>query len=57
MEMSKLVPQLLRRYHVQLADPKAEWTLHDYWFVRQEGLRCVLTRRTRTVDREKTATR
>ncbi|KIW13441.1 hypothetical protein PV08_08629 [Exophiala spinifera] len=53
MEMSKLVPQLLRRYHVQLADPAAEWTLHDYWFVKQEGLRCVLTRRTRK-DRRKT---
>jgi hypothetical protein len=47
MEMSKLVPQLLRRYHVELADQQAEWTLHDYWFVRQEGLRCVLTRRTK----------
>jgi cytochrome P450 len=45
MEMSKLVPQLLRRYHVQLADPTAEWELHDYWFVKQEGLRCILTRR------------
>ncbi|KAI1615456.1 putative P450 monooxygenase [Exophiala viscosa] len=50
MEMSKLAPQLLRRYHVQLADPMAEWTLHDYWFVRQEGLRCVLTRRTKMVQ-------
>ncbi|KAK5266971.1 hypothetical protein LTR99_006071 [Exophiala xenobiotica] len=47
MEMSKLVPQLLRRYHVELADQQAEWTLHDYWFVRQEGLRCVLTRHTK----------
>ncbi|KIX99149.1 uncharacterized protein Z520_04725 [Fonsecaea multimorphosa CBS 102226] len=45
MEMSKLVPQLLRRYHVQLADPNAEWELFDYWFVKQEGLRCILTRR------------
>jgi cytochrome P450 len=45
MEMSKLVPQLLRRYHVELADPSAEWELFDYWFVKQEGLRCVLTRR------------
>ncbi|KIW99468.1 uncharacterized protein Z518_11207 [Rhinocladiella mackenziei CBS 650.93] len=45
MEMSKLVPQLLRRYHVELADPKAEWELFDYWFVQQEGLRCILARR------------
>ena len=45
MEMSKLVPQLLRRYHVELADPNAEWELFDYWFVKQEGLRCVLSRR------------
>ncbi|OCT45484.1 Pisatin demethylase [Cladophialophora carrionii] len=45
MEMSKLVPQLLRRYHVKLADPNAEWELFDYWFVKQEGLRCILSRR------------
>jgi cytochrome P450 len=45
MEMSKLVPQLLRRYHIKLADPNAEWELFDYWFVKQEGLRCVLMRR------------
>ena len=47
MEMSKLVPQLLRRYHFELTDPQAEWELFDYWFVRQEGLRCVVRRRER----------
>jgi hypothetical protein len=45
MEMSKLIPQLLRRYHVALADPQAEWKLYDYWFVKQEGLQCVLKAR------------
>jgi len=45
MEMSKLVPQLLMRYDFQLSDPNAEWTLVDYWFVRQEGLRLRVSKR------------
>jgi cytochrome P450 len=45
MEMQKLVPQLLRRYKVDLADPKAEWTTSNRWFVQQHGLVCKLTKR------------
>ena len=45
LEMSKLVPQLLRRIHFELADPKKEWTLYDYWFVKQTGLICKVTSR------------
>ncbi|KAK4548038.1 hypothetical protein LTR36_010758 [Oleoguttula mirabilis] len=45
LEMSKLVPQLLRRFDFELADPSKEWTLHDYWFVKQTGLICKVKRR------------
>ncbi|KAI6749277.1 hypothetical protein HG530_015116 [Fusarium avenaceum] len=45
LEMSKLVPQIIRRYDLELADPKAEWSLTDYWFVKQKGLICRLQRR------------
>ncbi|KAK5136834.1 hypothetical protein LTR08_001756 [Meristemomyces frigidus] len=45
LEMSKLVPQLLRRFDFVLADPSKEWILHDYWFVKQTGLICRVTSR------------
>ena len=45
LEMSKLVPQLLRRFDFELAEPEKEWTLHDYWFVRQTGVLCKVKRR------------
>ncbi|KAL6412179.1 hypothetical protein AUP68_04562 [Ilyonectria robusta] len=40
MEMSKLVPQLLRNFHFELENPDAEWKLTGYWFVKQTGLIC-----------------
>ena len=45
LEMSKLVPQVLRKFDFELSDPSKEWTLHDYWFVRQTGLICRVKRR------------
>ena len=36
--MSKLVPQVLRRFDFELTHPDREWVLHDYWFVTQTGL-------------------
>jgi hypothetical protein len=38
--MSKLVPEFLREYDIELADPAKGWELHDYWFVKQTGLIC-----------------
>ncbi|KAH6980629.1 putative P450 monooxygenase [Ilyonectria sp. MPI-CAGE-AT-0026] len=38
MEMSKLVPQLLRSYTFKLADSNSSWKLHDFWFVRQSNM-------------------
>ena len=45
LEMSKLVPQILRRWKVDLSHPEKEWELADYWFVKQTGLICRVTKR------------
>lgn len=45
LEMGKLVPQLLRRFEFELAEPGKEWRLHCFWFVRQTGLVCRIRRR------------
>ncbi len=45
LEMSKLVPQILRHFTVELADPAAEWHLSDHWFVKQTGVICRVRRR------------
>jgi cytochrome P450 len=45
LEMSKLVPQILRQYDFELSHPDKEWKLHDYWFVTQTGLSCKVKRR------------
>ena len=45
LEMSKLVPQVLRRFDFELSEPEREWLLHCYWFVRQAGLVCRVKRR------------
>ncbi|KAK6427985.1 hypothetical protein LTR95_015876, partial [Oleoguttula sp. CCFEE 5521] len=47
LEMSKLVPQLVREYDFELSDPTKPWTLYDYWFVRQTGLICRVKRRSK----------
>jgi cytochrome P450 len=31
LEMSKLVPQVLRKFEFELTQPEREWVLHDYW--------------------------
>lgn len=45
LEMSKLVPQVLRRFEFELAELGREWKLHCFWFVRQTGLACRVRRR------------
>lgn len=44
-EISKLIPQLLRKYDIKQTDPEAELTICSYWFVLQKGLICRVTRR------------
>ena len=45
LEMSKLVPQVLRRFDYELTDQEKEWRLYDYWFVQQKGLITKVKRR------------
>lgn len=45
LEMSKLVPQLLRNYDITLSNPDADWVLTDNWFVKQSNVFCRINRR------------
>ncbi|KAM0720212.1 hypothetical protein Q7P37_004348 [Cladosporium fusiforme] len=48
LEMSKVVPQVLRQFEFEMSHPEQDWVLHDYWFVRQTNLVCkVKSRQTR----------
>ena len=47
LEMCKLVPQVLRRFEFDLAEPGREWEVRDYWFVQQSGLVVEVRRRWR----------
>ena len=39
MEMTKLIPELVLRFDVEMAaeNKDAEWTVYNDWFVKQEG--------------------
>ena len=45
LELAKLVPALLMRYEMGLAEPRKEWRVLNSWVVRQEGLEVVMKRR------------
>lgn len=45
MEMHKVLPELYRRYRIELTYPEREWKTRGYWFVQQEGLICNLSLR------------
>lgn len=36
--MHKLIPTFLRRFKVELADPKRSWKTENYWFNKQTGI-------------------
>jgi cytochrome P450 len=40
LEIYKLVPTLLKRYDIELVDPKAQWEVTGSWFPRQKGILC-----------------
>ncbi|CAK1363649.1 Pisatin demethylase [Cercospora beticola] len=44
-EMTKVIPELLRRYDVELTHPEKEWRVVNHWFTQQEGLICNLIKR------------
>lgn len=45
LEMNKLVPQVLRRYHVELVNPEESLKVENYWFAKQVGLVCAISPR------------
>lgn len=45
MEIHKIIPQLLRRYRLELAQPETDRKICNHFFVQQEGLICPVTRR------------
>lgn len=45
MELTKLVPALLMRYEMRLADPEKSWRVLNSWVVKQEGLDVVFNKR------------
>ncbi|KAL9640463.1 MAG: hypothetical protein Q9164_000282 [Protoblastenia rupestris] len=45
-EIYKLVPQIVRLFHIRLADPSRDWKTHNYWFNKQtEVYTCIKKRR------------
>ncbi|KIX02848.1 uncharacterized protein Z518_08791 [Rhinocladiella mackenziei CBS 650.93] len=46
LEIGKLVPQLLRHYRISLTRPDLEWKVSGGWFVWQDGLEVVISKRT-----------
>ncbi|GKZ85791.1 hypothetical protein AnigIFM56816_011762 [Aspergillus niger] len=44
LEMSKVVPQIIRRFDVQLEQPECAWKTSTAWFVKQ-NFRCVVKKR------------
>ena len=38
LEMTKLVPQLLRRFDIEWTSPSPEWDIVGYWFAKQNGV-------------------
>ncbi|KAF2479962.1 putative P450 monooxygenase [Neohortaea acidophila] len=45
LELGKLVPALVMRYEMRLAEPGREWRVWNAWAVRQEGLQVLFDRR------------
>lgn len=37
-EMHKIIPQFLREFKVELVEPGKEWSTHDVFFNKQEGI-------------------
>lgn len=45
MEMSKVIPQLIRRFDIRLEDLKKPWKTTNWWLVKQSGMNCIVKRR------------
>ena len=45
-EMYKLVPEIIRVFHIRLADPSKECKTHNYWFNKQTDILIYIEQRT-----------
>jgi len=45
MEMAKIIPQIVRHFDIELANPKREWTLNNQWFCKQTDIFVNVSRR------------
>jgi len=45
--MAKLIPQLVRNFDFDLAEPDADWKTVNVWFVKQTNFNCKLKLRAR----------
>ena len=45
LEISKLIPELVLRFDLELAEPEKEWTIYNDWFVRQRDFRVRVSER------------
>ncbi|PMD33301.1 cytochrome P450 family protein [Hyaloscypha variabilis F] len=46
LEMTKLIPQLVRNFDFELAEPGADWKTVNVWFVKQTNFNCRIKLRT-----------
>ncbi|KAL9003650.1 MAG: hypothetical protein Q9188_003494 [Gyalolechia gomerana] len=49
-EIFKLVPQIIRYFHIRLADPAKEWKTRNYWFNKQTDIHAYIEERTLGAD-------
>jgi cytochrome P450 len=47
LEMTKLIPQLVRNFDFDLAEPGADWETVNVWFVKQTNFNCKIKLRAR----------
>lgn len=40
LEMTKLIPQLVRNFNFELEEPDKEWKTVNVWFVKQTNFNC-----------------
>lgn len=45
MEMSKVIPELVRAYDWELAHPEREWKVLGHWFTKQTDMDMVFIKR------------
>ncbi|KAM6538141.1 hypothetical protein FALCPG4_000026 [Fusarium falciforme] len=45
MEMSKLLPEILRYFDFELVHPEEPWSVSNFWFAKQDDMDCIVTAR------------